>query len=295
MIRRRQHFAPRHAVRAFVTGPRDPEGREKALRQARANARHFGTMYAVWRDTNGNWRVDRTSNAGDEANWIAVVGPTGHVDYRERQGGGAAEARQSPHVSARSTEIDEAVASWNRGDAYRDGTLRVLIDARLVTYTSGGWMPTEAGVRRGLSPTHYRENDDEGPHSWKPSVEERDHHVAGRSRAITYALHMQSRGYSYTPSEWRVRARYGARGYGAPTDANLEQHIRAFEASTQPGGANAHLGPTTISRAWIVDQRSGFTVAGYDADMFQVIEPRGSAHRRPARAPSRHRTRGRRR
>jgi len=108
----------------------------------------------------------------------------------------------------------------------------------------------------------------------------------GRDYPITYVLYLESAGRGYTPMEWRTRARYGIPGYGAPTDANLERYVRRFEADTQPGGANAHLGPTIISRARIVDQRTGQTVARYEAPRFQVIEatearrPRARARRR---------------
>lgn len=55
-------------------------------------------------------------------------------------------------------------------------------------------------------------------------------------------------GHTYTPAIWR-------RTYGRPTPHNLAVHVKAFEASTLPGGANAHLGATRVSMARIVANR----------------------------------------
>ena len=48
---------------------------------------------------------------------------------------------------------------------------------------------------------------------------------------------------------------------GKPTVANLRREVEAFEASTQLGGVNAHLGPIKVRAAEIIHQKSGETVA----------------------------------
>jgi hypothetical protein len=57
--------------------------------------------------------------------------------------------------------------------------------------------------------------------------------------------------------EWRVKAQYGAPGYGKPTLENLDRWIARFEKSMQPGGVNAHLGYDPVLYAKVVDQRTG--------------------------------------
>ena len=78
-----------------------------------------------------------------------------------------------------------------------------------------------------------------------------------------YRLEMQVPGYHLTPMRWLVRASGQFPGYGKPTNENLEKHVRAFEASTQEGGPNAHLGPTRVSKAKIIHQETGVVVAAY--------------------------------
>ncbi len=60
-----------------------------------------------------------------------------------------------------------------------------------------------------------------------------------------------------TPSEWRTRTRTNVPAHGKPTVMNLLAYISVFEESTKPGGANAHLGETKVTMAFIKDQRSG--------------------------------------
>lgn len=64
------------------------------------------------------------------------------------------------------------------------------------------------------------------------------------------------RGY-WTPCAWQTK--YDGRA----TAANLEKHVQAVEASTQPSGVNAHLGATKIHRARLIRQASGEIVAEY--------------------------------
>ena len=58
---------------------------------------------------------------------------------------------------------------------------------------------------------------------------------------------------------------------GRPTDASLAEYVRQFEASTEPGGVNAHLGREFVTSAYVKRQRTGERVATYTAPMFQVI------------------------
>jgi len=45
---------------------------------------------------------------------------------------------------------DWMIASWNNGDAYRDGALQNLADNGFVAYGRKGWEPTSAGIEAGL-------------------------------------------------------------------------------------------------------------------------------------------------
>jgi hypothetical protein len=89
-----------------------------------------------------------------------------------------------------------------------------------------------------------------------------------RDREVRFLIHYvvetggePNRGW--TPGEWRVRRLHQLQADGKPTVENIQKHCEAYERSTQPGGCNSHLGVTKILRAWIVDQRSGETLADY--------------------------------
>lgn len=93
----------------------------------------------------------------------------------------------------------------------------------------------------------------------------------GRDIAIRYQIHyvvqqvskegLPSLGLrAWTPAEWRIRRRGQIPGQGRPTVENIKRHCLAVEASTQPGGVNAHLGATRILRAWVVDHETGARV-----------------------------------
>lgn len=69
-------------------------------------------------------------------------------------------------------DVSAAIESWNRGDAYRDGSLQVLIDTGLVVHGRRGWEPTAAGHRRGLNMGHLEEARE------SPAVRESDDDVA---------------------------------------------------------------------------------------------------------------------
>jgi hypothetical protein len=84
-----------------------------------------------------------------------------------------------------------------------------------------------------------------------------------------YVVEIDTPGYRYTPAPWRTRQA------GRPTTANLAAHVEAFEASTEPGGCNAHLGATRVTSARIRrNQLRGVVVASYTPaarPMFEVV------------------------
>lgn len=86
----------------------------------------------------------------------------------------------------------------------------------------------------------------------------------GKDRAIRFTVHYVVDHGVWTPGEWRVRTRGQVKGYGMPTDRNLRTHCRLLSASTLGGGANEHLGPTKVLKAWVVDNQTGDTVASYE-------------------------------
>jgi hypothetical protein len=50
---------------------------------------------------------------------------------------------------------------------------------------------------------------------------------------------------------------------GRPTAKRLARHILVLERSTLPGGVNAHLGPTRIYKARIVEQATSAVIVTY--------------------------------
>ena len=72
-----------------------------------------------------------------------------------------------------------------------------------------------------------------------------------------------------TPSEWRARKRAAAvpggfmPAHGTPNAKNLAAYVAKFEASTAPGGVNAHLGVTKVLSAKIVRQADHEILATY--------------------------------
>jgi hypothetical protein len=108
----------------------------------------------------------------------------------------------------------------------------------------------------------------------------------GRTATSKYAVSVTVPGYSYSLAAWRCKQS------GRPTEANLTAYIEAFEASTRPGGANAHLGEQRVTSAYIkVNEYNGRTVAKYQAParpMFTVVTGTlltQGARLRPARNP----------
>jgi hypothetical protein len=88
-----------------------------------------------------------------------------------------------------------------------------------------------------------------------------------RDRTSKYAVTLTAPGYAFTPSLWLVRRD------GRPTDANLARYVASFEASTGPGGPNAHLGAQQMTSATVrvisavirLNQAGGSVVARYQA------------------------------
>lgn len=87
-----------------------------------------------------------------------------------------------------------------------------------------------------------------------------------RDTTPTYVVRIFDGRYGYTPSAWRVTSKTQVRADGRPTADNLKRYVESFEASTRPGGANAHLGETKILRATITRNFPGAQpVATYEA------------------------------
>lgn len=80
----------------------------------------------------------------------------------------------------------------------------------------------------------------------------------GRTITPRYRVELRVPGFHFTPAGW------DGKHCGRPSDASLRAYVLAFEASTQPGGINAHLGPTTIERARVVRQSDDTIVARYE-------------------------------
>jgi hypothetical protein len=89
----------------------------------------------------------------------------------------------------------------------------------------------------------------------------------GTSRTVRFTVHYSVDHGVWTPGEWRMRPRFNgqAPAHGQATPENLKKHVEHVEASTQPGGVNAHIGVTKILSARIVDNFTGETLATYKA------------------------------
>lgn len=79
----------------------------------------------------------------------------------------------------------------------------------------------------------------------------------GRTVTPTYRLDFTVNDWYITPQGW------DGRRYGRPTNQSLRRWIADFEASTQPGGANAHLGPLTVRSAWVTRQATHERMADF--------------------------------
>lgn len=86
---------------------------------------------------------------------------------------------------------------------------------------------------------------------------------------FTSATNALGRPIGMTAQGWTVKTN------GRPTAASLAKYIAALEASSLPGGCNAHCGAMYVNRASLVRQASGEVVATYVGPMFRVI-PNGA-------------------
>ncbi len=96
----------------------------------------------------------------------------------------------------------------------------------------------------------------------------------GTSRKIPYVVRIvqaeaAGKPVGMTPMEYRPRPwKLGCKvvpADGPLTEAGLRAFCERFEASTAPGGVNAHLGRTRILNAVLMDQKLGRRIAGYVA------------------------------
>jgi hypothetical protein len=78
-----------------------------------------------------------------------------------------------------------------------------------------------------------------------------------RDTTPTYVVMIHVPGVRYTPAAWNCRRD------GRPTEANLRKYVESFEASTRPGGANAHLGEETVAFARLMRNDGSREVVAY--------------------------------
>lgn len=81
----------------------------------------------------------------------------------------------------------------------------------------------------------------------------------GRSTTPTYVVKLHVRGYALTEMAWHCK------DSGRPSDKTLRNYVAMFEASTQEGEANAHLGRTHVVSAYVRRQSTGEYAARYTA------------------------------
>lgn len=72
----------------------------------------------------------------------------------------------------------------------------------------------------------------------------------GRSVTPKYAVEFSGVSSNGRPNRWTPMG-WNCKQSGRPTAANLAAFIKGYEASTLPGGVNAHLGVTRIAAAQI--------------------------------------------
>lgn len=89
-----------------------------------------------------------------------------------------------------------------------------------------------------------------------------------QTRHIRYTVEVTLAKGVATPSEWRMKQTPAQKNHcipahGAATVENLKAYCLGVEASTHPGGVNAHLGVTVILAARIRDHKTGEVLATY--------------------------------
>jgi hypothetical protein len=86
----------------------------------------------------------------------------------------------------------------------------------------------------------------------------------GKSTTPKHAVHFVTNNGFWTPMAWRRVP------CGNPTQANLALFVAELEKATLPGGTNAHLGPTKILSAKIVQNHAG----GAEVATYRDSDPR---------------------
>lgn len=81
----------------------------------------------------------------------------------------------------------------------------------------------------------------------------------------TFRVELRVIGSHWTPAAWPTKHA------GRPSDATLAAYVASLEASTRPGGVNAHLGETVVRTAKVVRQSTGDVVATYEAPLFAAV------------------------
>jgi hypothetical protein len=76
----------------------------------------------------------------------------------------------------------------------------------------------------------------------------------------TFRIETRLLGSIATPAVWPTKH------LGRPSDSTLATWVRDFEASTEPGGVNEHLGAEFVTAARVIRQATGETVASYATD-----------------------------
>ena len=66
------------------------------------------------------------------------------------------------------------------------------------------------------------------------------------AKPTKYQIRIEVPGAHYMPMSWNCKRS------GRPTEANLRKWVIGFEASTLPGGCNAHLGPEIVRKATVL-------------------------------------------
>ena len=85
----------------------------------------------------------------------------------------------------------------------------------------------------------------------------------GRSVTPKYAVEFSGVSRNGAPTRWTPMG-WNSKQAGRPTAANLAAFVRGYEASTLPGGVNAHLGVTRIAAAEVkLNVLGGSVVASY--------------------------------
>jgi hypothetical protein len=96
----------------------------------------------------------------------------------------------------------------------------------------------------------------------------------GRSSTPKYVVEFTTGNGKQRTQEWRVRTSYRGKGYGMPTEANLEKYVLVYNASVETGGCNAHLGPKAKATTAVIKLNvdCGAEVASWCAPVAPLFE-----------------------